>query len=105
MITTWVANELVFASGPDFGWLRPDTRPAWEAINDWCRKHGIDPRDVPLSCTITRLVEERQICVPLIERDDRGRARLDERGDRFVIKTVLVQLEAPPLPFPAEVLA
>lgn len=64
---------------------------------EWLRRHGIDPRDVILSCGgrsgwIERQVDLYRVAWLSIVGDERGRVR--EPQERYV------QLEGKPLPFP-----
>lgn len=77
--------------------------PAWEPLCEWVRRHGVAPEDVPLDCWIHRDVEHRRVILPVVVRDDAGRMVKDGDGT-VAIRIREVQLEAPPLPFPAEVL-
>lgn len=75
-----------------------EQRPLWEALNEWCRFHDIDPMRVPMITTIRRNVAACRVEYEQIVHDDRGRPVID--GDRIVTRPVVSQGEAPPLPFP-----
>lgn len=78
--------------------------PAWHALHEWLRFHGIDPFDLPADCLITRLVDERQIVYSRIVRDGEGKQLRDDQHC-WVLETVVEQGEAPPLPWPPELYA
>lgn len=66
--------------------------PGWRAINDWCKRHGLDPADVASSGPIHRDVEHCRIVYV---------GRTDEYpGNAWT--TCVQQGETPPLPWPPE---
>lgn len=101
---SWAATNIACATGPGFVPEDPAVRPAWKALLDWLRMHGLRPEDMPVENLIVRRLPERQVSAVFYEVDERGRRRLNSAGDGAVRRTLVVQLEAPPLPWPAEVL-
>ena len=98
----WAATEISCATGDDFGFV-PGSLPTCRALCDWLRKHGLDPDNMPRENLITRCLAERQVCAVVFVIDETGRKRLDPTTGDAETATVLVQLEAPPLPWPADV--
>lgn len=81
--------------------------PWWrEPLCDWLRKHGIDPTLVPLSCVIECDDANRTVAVTQHVLADDGRSVVmnTEHPEEPLIVMPRVQLEAPPLPWPTEVL-
>lgn len=68
--------------------------PAWEAIKDWCKRHGLDPEDVSSGGPIHRDVEGCRVVYV-------GRAEGEIEGNH-VWATCVKQGETPPMPWPAE---
>lgn len=96
----WTATDtIVTVNGPDFTWAFD----AHRELLEWLERHGINPRDVPADCTIERDVEARCVRFPLAICGHVADGELcacwgmSEPG--------VVQLEAPPMPFPALILA
>jgi hypothetical protein len=69
-------------------------RRAWEAIKDWCKRHGLDPEDVSSGGPIHRDVERCRVVYV-------GRAEGEIEGNP-VWTTCVKQGETPPMPWPAE---
>ena len=69
-------------------------RQAWQ---DWLRRHSINPADVPVPGVLFRDPTNRRVTYTTYERDANGYVHA---GDRPVVITRTVQLEAEPLPFP-----
>lgn len=69
--------------------------PEWEALCDWCRFHGLDPRRIPAGSRVIRVASK--CLIAYTEFVGEPAAEAPYRRD-FVDRTE--QGEAPPLPFP-----
>lgn len=67
---------------------------------DWFRKHGVDPSDIPIPGWVERRPEDYQLVFEVYDRKD-GKFWRYRDGDNAARRTVVMQLEGPPLPFPA----
>lgn len=80
--------------GPPFEELTPDEQ---EAIREWIRGHGIDPKDVPTR-GITHLPETRQYRITIAVRDEHGRKMIDGNGELMTYQTEVTDAVALPWP-------
>lgn len=71
----------------------------WEALNEWCVFHDIDPKRVPLISTLRRNVAECRVEYVEFVVDDQGKCIAHD--DELVTRPAYSQGEAPPLPFPS----
>lgn len=71
------------------------------ALCDWLRIHGIDPDDLVLPCWVERDVENYRVRYLGAVRDENGKLQPAPGGEVVVTAEQYVQLEGPPLPFPA----
>lgn len=71
--------------------------PEWQAWREWLRYHGVDPSDVVLPGWIERNEEYFQI---VYTTSFRGRKRPRGVIDAGPVTWRVIQLDAPPLPFP-----
>lgn len=67
---------------------------------DWLRRHSIDPNDVAVSGEIVRDPARRTVSYEGFQRDDQGEIVIDHARLEARRVQVVVQLEAPPMPFP-----
>lgn len=74
------------------------------ALCDWCLHHGINPDSVPIGCYIERRPGARQVGYTRVVLNDQGHPCVDQ-NDQVVTTDAFQQLEAEPLPWPAEVAA
>jgi hypothetical protein len=77
---------------------------AWQALLEWCQFHGIDPIRVPMCSSIVRNVEHCRVEYDEIQLGEDGKPVPVPGCDRYVVRRVVAQGEAPPLPWPAELL-
>lgn len=77
---------------------------AHAALCEWLQFHDIDPMQVPASTTITRDVTGCRVLYERIERDAQGNLVAGVDGHPVIVDAYS-QGEAPPLPWPAAVLA
>lgn len=77
---------------------------AHTAMCEWLQFHDIDPMQVPASTTITRDVSGCRVLYERIVRDSRGKLVAGPDGHPVIVDACS-QGEAPPLPWPAAVLA
>ncbi|MEV5001960.1 hypothetical protein [Nocardioides sp. LML1-1-1.1] len=69
------------------------------ALCEWIEFHGGNPAEIPMCSTIRRLVDQCAVEVTVMVRNDDGRVVLEDGGP--ATRTVLLQGETPPLPWPA----
>lgn len=81
--------------GPPFEELTPDEQ---EAIREWIRGHGLDPRDVPTT-GVEHLPRRRQYRITVAVRNEEGHWLFDEGRQGPMIRDVYVS-DAVPLPWP-----
>lgn len=79
----------------------PSNFPEWMA---WFRHHGIDPDEVHARGWVERDTERYRVtykALTIEEKADNGAIRYARDGDKILLTTRRVQLEAAPSPFPA----
>lgn len=80
--------------------------PGWEPSLAWCEFHGIDPRLVPAGSSVVRDAARCSISFTQVVVDEDG-SKVTVPGDgdvlELVTRRVVEQGEAPPLPFPPQV--
>jgi len=65
---------------------------------EWFRRHGVDPKDVPIPTRIERHCDTYRLVYETFSKDAHGKPYYD-LSDLVRVRT-FVQLEGPPLPFP-----
>lgn len=79
----------------------PD-EPTRVAVCEWLRRHGIDPHTVVVPGWIERQPDRCRVAWLSSVRDEAGNIVSNEARDEFLTVERYVQLEGPPLPWPAE---
>lgn len=79
----------------------------WRALLDWCRLHGLDPRQMPAAQVIERDLERCRVEYDRYVLDDRGHVQRDPHSSDptqvWIVRTS-AQGETPPMPFPDVIL-
>lgn len=77
--------------------MRGEERQVWA---EWFRRHGADPKDVPVDNRIERHLDTYRLVYEAYVRDEQGRYRMNAERTDAVRGIQVFQLEGSPLPFP-----